>query len=48
MFDEHVGILDAIRDRDAERARRLAKEHVEYVLTIRRAQLAEDLQTGQS
>lgn len=42
MFAEHNGILEAIRDRDAERARRLAKEHVEYVLTIRRAQLAED------
>lgn len=47
MFAEHAALLDAIRDRDAERARRLAKEHVEYVLTIRRAQLAEDLQTDQ-
>ncbi|HEY1703287.1 MAG TPA: GntR family transcriptional regulator [Trebonia sp.] len=43
MFKEHSGILDAIRGRDAELARRLAKEHVEYVLAIRKAQLAQDL-----
>jgi DNA-binding GntR family transcriptional regulator len=43
MYEEHQGILDAIRKRDTDLARRLAKEHVEYVLAIRKAQLAEDL-----
>jgi DNA-binding GntR family transcriptional regulator len=42
MYSEHLGILEAIRNRDTDLARRLAKEHVQYVLAVRKAQLAED------
>ena len=43
MQAEHQAILDAIRNRDTDLARRLAKEHVQYVLATRKAELAEDV-----